>query len=246
MKKFLPKYAQIYSYILAKIDDGTYQLGERIPSEIELSNQFGVSRLTAAKAIKKLESEKIVIRTQGIGSFVSENLKNTDFFHLVRKTTKLASELPETNNHMTISLEEIVADTALAKKFSLNKGNIVYKVVRYNYKTKNGKTKNIAIDTTYLPKRHLNKPLQKSDLDDIFIHDFLRQHSVETLKHLHLKMDAKLSNREEAKILDVDVNYPLLVCETCVINNYGKMIATTITVADPKYYKAYVNFDISL
>ncbi len=246
MKKYIPKYIQIYSFILSKIHDGTYHIGERIPSEIELSNQFNVSRLTAAKAIKTLENENIVIRTQGVGSFVSQNLKNTDFFHLVRKTSKLASELPETNNHLTISVEEMVANERFMKMFSLKKGNVLYKIIRYNYKKQDDKIKYIAIDTTYLPKKHICTPFKNEDLDDIFIHDFLKNHSKESLKYLHLKMDAKLSSIEEAEILGVDINYPLLICETCVINSYGKIVATTFTTADPKYYKAYVNFDIPL
>ena len=67
---YVPKYVQIQNYILQKIQDGVFTVGDRIPSEAELSRQFDVSRITVNAAIKELASSRVVERIQGIGTFV--------------------------------------------------------------------------------------------------------------------------------------------------------------------------------
>lgn len=49
-----------------------YGPGDKIPSENELANMFKVSKLTARKAIDKLVNEGLLVRIQGIGTFVSD------------------------------------------------------------------------------------------------------------------------------------------------------------------------------
>jgi len=46
-----PKYRQIYEDLLAAISSGTFQPGERLPSEAELGNHYSTSRITVAKAL---------------------------------------------------------------------------------------------------------------------------------------------------------------------------------------------------
>lgn len=50
----------------------TYFPGDKIPSEIQLSQMFGVSRLTVRKAIQKLVNQDILISVQGLGTFITE------------------------------------------------------------------------------------------------------------------------------------------------------------------------------
>ncbi len=71
---FVPKYMQIRDYLMNKIRMGELGQGEMIPSEWELARQFNVSRITAVKAVKELEAQGLVIREQGRGTFVSNNV----------------------------------------------------------------------------------------------------------------------------------------------------------------------------
>jgi GntR family transcriptional regulator len=48
----------------------------RLPSETELSQQFGVSRATVREVLARLESAGVVVRRQGIGTFISEPLRS--------------------------------------------------------------------------------------------------------------------------------------------------------------------------
>ena len=61
---FVPKYMQIRDYLMNKIRMGELGQGEMIPSEWELARQFNVSRITAVKAVKELETRFSHSRTR--------------------------------------------------------------------------------------------------------------------------------------------------------------------------------------
>lgn len=63
-------YREIYDHIKTEIDAGHWKPGGRVPSEAELSTEFGVSRITSKKALELLADEKILYRVPGKGSFV--------------------------------------------------------------------------------------------------------------------------------------------------------------------------------
>ena len=72
----LPKYKQVINWIEEKIYNGEYVVGKQIPTEIQLTKCFNVSRHTIRQAINYLEQEGIVERIQGRGTFVVEKIKN--------------------------------------------------------------------------------------------------------------------------------------------------------------------------
>lgn len=67
-------YNKIYTDILEKIKDGRYAPGDRLPTEAELTEIYGVSRITAARAMQELEKGRYITRRQKRGSFVREYL----------------------------------------------------------------------------------------------------------------------------------------------------------------------------
>ena len=58
--------------IVAQIESGLLVPGDRLPSEQELSARFGVSRMTVRHALGRLETQGLVTRRQGSGTFVSQ------------------------------------------------------------------------------------------------------------------------------------------------------------------------------
>jgi GntR family transcriptional regulator, arabinose operon transcriptional repressor len=66
----LPRHRQIYQELLREIQNGTYQPGDRLPSEAVLGKRFDASRITVAKAIQQLQNEKLVSRISGSGTYV--------------------------------------------------------------------------------------------------------------------------------------------------------------------------------
>ena len=71
----LPTYYLIKNLIRKRIIDGTYPLGTKIPSEMELSKEFGVHRLTARHALTLLVQEGYLERFRKRGTFVSKHVK---------------------------------------------------------------------------------------------------------------------------------------------------------------------------
>jgi len=66
------KYLTIKDFIIDQIERSVWQPSEKIYSENELALKFSVSRMTARKAIDKLCSEGVLIRSQGLGTFVAD------------------------------------------------------------------------------------------------------------------------------------------------------------------------------
>jgi DNA-binding LacI/PurR family transcriptional regulator len=64
------KHADVYATLLRQLRDGRWKPGERIPTEAELVEQFGVSRITVARAVRDLEVRGLVDRRRGAGTFV--------------------------------------------------------------------------------------------------------------------------------------------------------------------------------
>src|SRR5438034_6573042 len=67
----VPKYHLIKETMLGRIVDGTWAPGMLIPSEPELGQEFGVSRITVRRAIGDLVHEGKLRTVQGKGTFVA-------------------------------------------------------------------------------------------------------------------------------------------------------------------------------
>jgi GntR family transcriptional regulator len=67
-----PLYEQMADALRAEIREGRYRPGDRLPSERELSERFGVSKVTARQAIIQLRSEGLVTSRVGYGILVAQ------------------------------------------------------------------------------------------------------------------------------------------------------------------------------
>jgi len=67
----VPLYAQLRELIVERIQEGIYSKGERIPSEMTLCEELGLSRPTVRQAISELVSDGILEIHKGRGTFVS-------------------------------------------------------------------------------------------------------------------------------------------------------------------------------
>lgn len=70
----LPKHAHVFATLQREISSGRWRRGERLPSESELVDRFGLSRITVGRAMRDLQAAGIVDRRAGSGSYVSESI----------------------------------------------------------------------------------------------------------------------------------------------------------------------------
>ena len=65
------KHRHVFEVMRSRIESGDYGPGDRIPSEVRLIEEFGVSRPTIARALQDLERRGLVKRRRGAGTYVS-------------------------------------------------------------------------------------------------------------------------------------------------------------------------------
>jgi GntR family transcriptional regulator len=68
----LPLHRQLFLVLHDEIARGALPAGDPLPTEQELCDQFGVSRITVRRALADLASQGYIMRRQGVGSFVRE------------------------------------------------------------------------------------------------------------------------------------------------------------------------------
>lgn len=70
VQSVLPLYEQIKSVIDRRIETEEWPADFQLPPEDELAEEFGASRLTVRRALRELQSDGVLLRTQGRGTFV--------------------------------------------------------------------------------------------------------------------------------------------------------------------------------
>jgi GntR family transcriptional repressor for pyruvate dehydrogenase complex len=75
--------SQVYAQLKKELTMGTWKAGEKLPSEKDLCQSFGVSRVTVRGAIQQLEILGLVETRQGGGTFVKDfsSIEQADAFH---------------------------------------------------------------------------------------------------------------------------------------------------------------------
>ena len=67
-----PHYKQVINYIRTEIENGNLKQGDRMPSEKELGERFGLSRQTIRHATGELEEQGVITRVRGSGSYIGD------------------------------------------------------------------------------------------------------------------------------------------------------------------------------
>jgi GntR family transcriptional regulator len=68
----MPLHEQLYEILRGNLQRGEWAVGEMIPTEPELIEKYGVSRITVRQALNRLVNEGLIYRQQGRGTFVAE------------------------------------------------------------------------------------------------------------------------------------------------------------------------------
>lgn len=127
-----PKYYQLMVDIKSKIDDGTYKPDEMLPSENELIDQYGVSRITVRKALDELANERYLYKIQGKGTFVSTPTAKMGGINLIGSkscVTELRSRGYKTQR-IPLVTRIFDCDEEMAEKYGLIKGERYFEFER--------------------------------------------------------------------------------------------------------------------
>ncbi|RBP46971.1 GntR family transcriptional regulator [Garciella nitratireducens] len=106
-KNGIPIYVQVKEYILEEIKKGILKIGDKLPTERELSQKLHVSRNTISTAYDLLEEEGVLVSYQGKGTFVAQE----------DKTWKQEREKTKVIQLVDIALEEAIEMGLSTKEF---------------------------------------------------------------------------------------------------------------------------------
>ena len=84
-----PRYRQLAQTLINEIEMGRYPVGELLPTEFELCEQFGASRFTVREAVKQLVQLGLVDRQPGVGTRVKISQASTEYRQVMQRLTDL-------------------------------------------------------------------------------------------------------------------------------------------------------------
>lgn len=142
----VPLYYQIKEELAAEIKSGKWTVGKMIPSEIQLSREYNVSRNTAQRAINDLVHEGLLSRKQGVGTFVvapkiEQSLACFYSFSQAMRSQGIS------NSTKVLSLSREMATTEQAKYLNIMPGDELFVLKRIRY----ANNIPIMLDTSRIP-----------------------------------------------------------------------------------------------
>ena len=118
-------YAQVKQSLKDGLSEERWRTGDLMPSEAELVAQFGVSRMTVNRALRELQSEGLVDRVQGVGTFAAQRHRVSS--RLTIRDLHEEIEARGHRHHVEVHLvREERAAAALAQQLGLDAGAPVY------------------------------------------------------------------------------------------------------------------------
>jgi GntR family transcriptional regulator len=125
----VPRYYQLQEIIRERIRNGEWTPGSSIPSERELCERYGISRMTARQAISGLETEGLLYREQGKGTFVGQGVIAQQLLQLTGFTEDMNARQRKSGARV-LSAEMWPADEETAERLRIRSGQPVYRLRR--------------------------------------------------------------------------------------------------------------------
>jgi GntR family histidine utilization transcriptional repressor len=198
-----PPYAQVKQSLKAGLAQGRWRTGELMPSEAELVAQFGVSRMTVNRALRELQSEGIVDRVQGVGTFAAQLHRISS--RLTIRDLHEEIEARGHRHHVEVHLaREERATAALAAQLGLATGAAVYHSL-------------IVHHDDGVPLQCEDRYVNPASAPDYLQVDFTQttptQHLLEVapLWEAQYTIEASTATEQEARLLGIGVTDPCLV-----------------------------------
>lgn len=123
-----PLYQKVKAFVVRSIDEGTWAPHGRIPSEHDLVDRLGVSRMTVHRALRELTAEGRLYRVQGVGTFVAAPKPETAFLEVRNIADEIRSRGGE-HSCEVLCLRAEPAEEEIAAGMGLAVGTEVYHAV---------------------------------------------------------------------------------------------------------------------
>ena len=198
-KSPLPRYYQLKEIMREKISSGEWKPGDLIPSERELGEQYGISRMTARQAITELVNEGLFYREQGKGTFVSRHKITQQLIRLTGFTEDIKARGQRPGSKI-ISAKMVPADETIAEHLRIKTGLMIFQLQRLRLADEEP----LAIEVSNLCFPGCEKLLE-DDLEQNSLYRLLEHKYGLPLMEAEQQLEAGLINPDEAQLLKVSV-----------------------------------------
>jgi len=201
--KFQPLYRQVQEHLTQLVVERHWKPGEVLPNEFELAKRFNVSQGTVRKALNALTDAKVLVRRQGIGTFVSEHSGQQALYRFFPVVADGKSpELPAAD---VLSLKLKTPTAEVSESLALAPGENVFLLARR--RILNNET--CLLEDIFLPERLFKGLLEEEEIPHTLYHFYQLRFSL-TVHNTTDKIKAVLARASDAKLLGVARGQPLL------------------------------------
>jgi len=196
-------YARVKQHLKDGLAAGRWPPGALMPSEAELVAEFGVSRMTVNRALRELQAEGLVARTQGVGTFAAP-------LHRVSSTLTirdLHEEIAERGHHHRADVHLRRAEpagAALAAQLGVAEGSEVFHTLIVHFEDERA---------LQCEDRYVNPACAPHYLDADFTRitptHYLFDHTL--LWRAQYSIEAARPTADEARLLGIAAHEPCLV-----------------------------------
>jgi len=214
-KKF--RYLTLYQDIKDKIEQKEFLPGEKLKTEKEYQEEYGVSRDTVRKAFGKLENEDYIVRKAAVGTFVKFKKSNYMLSSMESFTEQMRLRgIVPSSEFVSIELN-IVTSRHISGELELEPGGKCYKITRI----RKGDGEPMAYEIAYVPRK-LCPDMQKH-LDDhsslYEIYENIYHHKMDSGK---IRLEAELPSPVVQEGLKLAHDSPVLKMECTMVLEDGR------------------------
>ncbi len=226
-----PLYHQIYFLLREQILGGVYGDNELVPTEHELTRRFGVSRITAKRALDELASEGLVVRRRGKGTTVASRVPapavNANISGLLENLLMMGLK----TKVEIIDFAYVPASDDVARALDVGAGEEVQRAVRV--RSIDGAP--LSYTTSYVPAA-LGRTYGRKDLATKPLLELL-EHAGVLIGSADQTIGAVLADSMVAPLLGVRIGAPLLSVTRTVIDQHGRPVEYIAILYRPDRYQ---------
>jgi len=196
-------YQQVKQHIRTNIESGRWATSARVPSENEIVREFGVSRMTANRALRELSDEGVLVRVAGVGSFVANREPHTHPLEIHSIADEIRARGHEHRSE-PITLQRVRALGTLAQDFAIAARSELFHSAIVHYE--NGVP--ILLEDRYVLPRIAPDYLQL-DFSRITAHDYLMRTA--PLQEAEHRLRAVMPDERTRRLLRMKAREPCLL-----------------------------------
>lgn len=207
LKSGRPRHEQISEILRGLIESGEYGPDDQLPSESQLGARFNVSRITVRRALHTLESQRLIYKRQGLGSFVRPRSVPQGLVHLTDFVEDMTKAGLSASSRVIHEGDEEAAEK-IADALGLERGTAVYRIDRVRL----GDDQAIAFDQTWLPPAYGNLVRQHSMGEETIYHLLEQEYGIPVIGGRY-RIEAVNARADVAEHLGVPWGRALLLIE---------------------------------